>query len=698
MEKFEKVKNLGRGSQGSVILVRRKADGSKFVIKRIFVDDQSPEDREEVMNEIRVLAQLAHPNVVGYHGSFIEDGVLNVVMEYADNGSLFQYIQRSKQPLEEQDIIHIFTQLLMALDHLHDKKILHRDLKTKNIFITKKNQVKLGDFGLSKMLGTTSFAQSAVGTPYYLSPELCEGKRYNHKSDVWAIGCVLYELTTFKHAFDATNLPALVMAIVQGSYAPVPDTYSAHLKGAVEMMLQKDPDARPGLKELLELPLVAETADRLREETQEALQAAMQVQRPYFEAGSVETALTRGAQHKPNAKSILSEVEEEQQFERLIERMRAGMSIQDRVQARVPFFKCFVGSELVDYLVHTLGLEGREEATAAAQRWMDSGVFYHVTRTELFRDSTALFRFKEDEVGSILNMKSRWSGPVRQAVEVEQDFRQKLAVMFQRYTSEGQRLVDYEGLAHGEEFKDFTASSAELQKFDLMAISFNVKIAFFINLYNALAIHGFVVTGPPTNLYQRLYYYNHTNYSIGGMVYSLNDIEHGVLRGNQKPHTSYRRVFHRDDPRLQSAVVVWDPRIQFALCRGTRSCPPLQVYDPSRLDAMLDAATRDFCGRHVELTPTLGEDGSAGKTQVVLPAVFEWYQEDFGSHEGDMLHWVAGFLSAAKAKAMRAAVDGDNFVIKYLPFDWSLNTKHRPSPHMPVNASGGVRQPVMPPQ
>lgn len=80
--------------------------------------------------------------------------------------------------------------------------------------------------------------------------------------------------------------------------------------------------------------------------------------------------------------------------------------------------QCFVGSELVDYLVHTLGLEGREEATAAAQRWMDSGVFYHVTRTELFRDSTALFRFKEDEVGSILNMKSRWSGPVRQAVEV----------------------------------------------------------------------------------------------------------------------------------------------------------------------------------------------------------------------------------------------------------------------------------------
>jgi hypothetical protein len=113
------------------------------------------------------------------------------------------------------------------------------------------------------------------------------------------------------------------------------------------------------------------------------------------------------------------------------------------------------------------------------------------------------------------------------------------------------------------------------QRFDLMAMSFNVKIAFFINLYNALVIHGFVVLGPPTNLYQRLYFYNHTCLSITGMVYSLNDIEHGVLRGNQKPHTGYRRVFSPADPRLQSAVVVWDPRVQFALvCAHALACFP----------------------------------------------------------------------------------------------------------------------------
>ena len=122
---------------------------------------------------------MAHPNITGYYGSFIEDGVLNVVMEYADNGSLFQLIQKSRQPFSEEQLLSFFAQLLLALEHLHSKKILHRDLKTKNVFVTKKGQIKLGDFGLSKVLGSqTSFAHSAVGTPYYLSPELCEGNPY----------------------------------------------------------------------------------------------------------------------------------------------------------------------------------------------------------------------------------------------------------------------------------------------------------------------------------------------------------------------------------------------------------------------------------------------------------------------------------------------------------------------------------------
>jgi len=103
------------------------------------------------------------------------------------------------------------------------------------------------------------------------------------------------------------------------------------------------------------------------------------------------------------------------------------------LQGRVPYFKCFVGADLVQYLTHTLGLGSRGDAVAAGQRWMDAGVFYSVTRAEVFCDGHALYRYKEDEVGSILNMKTVWSGEVRCAPDVEADFRHKLGEIYARY-------------------------------------------------------------------------------------------------------------------------------------------------------------------------------------------------------------------------------------------------------------------------
>ncbi|KAK3261228.1 hypothetical protein CYMTET_29855, partial [Cymbomonas tetramitiformis] len=409
MEQFEKVKSLGRGAQGTVILVKRKADQSKFVIKKIYMEDQSPEDQEEVMNEIKVLAKLAHPNVVAYYGSFMEDGDLNVVMEYADGGTLFQHIQRAKQPLSEEEILSIFAQLVLAINHLHQKKILHRDLKTKNIFMTKKLQLKLGDFGLSKMLGSqTSFAQSAVGTPYYLSPELCEGKPYNHKSDVWAIGCVLYELTTFRHAFDATNLPALVMSIVQAQYTPVPTSYSDELRQTVQMCLMKNPEDRPDVQELMAVPIVKQYINQSEVEVSEEQEKVKAKSKPFFETGTVSTALKSAKESAvsrnssgvsttsggPSTDDIMAEVQEEAQFERLIQKMRGSLRIEDRIFHRVPYFKCFKGTDMVTWMLDNLGIRNRTEAINAAQTWMDAGVFYHVTRSELFTDSESLFRFK----------------------------------------------------------------------------------------------------------------------------------------------------------------------------------------------------------------------------------------------------------------------------------------------------------------
>lgn len=133
------------------------------------------------------------------------------------------------------------------------------DLKSANVFLCASDRVKIGDLGVARVLGTESyFARTCVGTPYYLSPELCEDKPYNDKSDVWALGCVLYELCTYRHPFDARNQGALILKIIQGRYPPVADTYSPALRALVDQLLQRDSRRRPTAVEILAEPAVLE--------------------------------------------------------------------------------------------------------------------------------------------------------------------------------------------------------------------------------------------------------------------------------------------------------------------------------------------------------------------------------------------------------------------------------------------------------
>lgn len=145
----------------------------------------------------------------------------------------------------------------MSLEYIHGRKVLHRDLKSQNIFLTGNNTVKLGDFGISKVLeNTNGAAMTVVGTPYYMSPEVCQNHPYTFKSDVWALGCVLYELCTLKHAFSADNLLGLVYKIVQDKYDPIPSIYSKDLQNLINLLLNKNATERPSVAQILQMPIV----------------------------------------------------------------------------------------------------------------------------------------------------------------------------------------------------------------------------------------------------------------------------------------------------------------------------------------------------------------------------------------------------------------------------------------------------------
>nr|KAG5709257.1 hypothetical protein BaRGS_018009 [Batillaria attramentaria] len=224
-----------------------------------------PKEREDSRKEVAVLAQLKHPNIVTYIESFEEAGTLYIVMNYCAGGDLYSRINSQRGALfQEEQILMWFVQICLAIKHIHDRKILHRDIKSQNIFLSSSGTVQLGDFGIAKVLNNTvELARTCIGTPYYLSPEIVENKPYNNKSDIWSLGCVLYELTTLKHAFEAGNMKNLVLKIIRGSYPPVPPQYSYDLRGLIAQLFKRAPRDRPSINNVLRKNFIMERVRRV---------------------------------------------------------------------------------------------------------------------------------------------------------------------------------------------------------------------------------------------------------------------------------------------------------------------------------------------------------------------------------------------------------------------------------------------------
>ncbi|XP_077450805.1 serine/threonine-protein kinase Nek1 isoform X6 [Stigmatopora argus] len=258
MDKYEKVMKIGEGSFGKAILVKDKKDGHQYVIKEVCISGMSEKARQESRKEVAVLANMSHPNIVQYKESFEERGFLYIVMDYCEGGDLFKKINSQKGMFfPEEQILDWFVQICLALKYIHDRKILHRDIKSQNIFLTKDGTVQLGDFGIARVLNSTvELARTCIGTPYYLSPEICENKPYNNKSDIWALGCVLYEMCTLKHAFEAGNMKNLVLKIIRGSYHPVAVHYSSELRSILGQLFKHNPRERPSVSSILDKPFL----------------------------------------------------------------------------------------------------------------------------------------------------------------------------------------------------------------------------------------------------------------------------------------------------------------------------------------------------------------------------------------------------------------------------------------------------------
>jgi NIMA (never in mitosis gene a)-related kinase len=223
-----------------------------------------------VVEEVKMLSRLRHPYLIAYHETFMEGGLLCIVTEYAEGGDLSAKIAKVwklGESFSEQQILRWFAQAALGIKYMHDKMIPHRNLKSRNLFLTASGGLHVGDYGISKVLERSlASACTNVKAVQYLSPEICQDGPESLKGDVWALGCVLFEMAALRLPFDEPNVAGLVLKIIRGPTPQFPKQYSGDLRKLCNALLLRDPEKRPSALEVLQWPLLQQEIRRMLNE------------------------------------------------------------------------------------------------------------------------------------------------------------------------------------------------------------------------------------------------------------------------------------------------------------------------------------------------------------------------------------------------------------------------------------------------
>ena len=257
--KYNEISLLIKDEIKQVYFAEKKENHQKVIIKQISLVKLDEKLKKMAKDEGIILSELEHPNIINWYEFNLDKDKETIIMEYGEGGDLSQKISEQKkknEPFTEKQIIDWFTQICEGVKYIHDKQIIHRDLKPNNIFLTKDNKIKIGDFGLAKTLAFQNQAKTNVGAPAYLSPEILNDQPYDYKSDIWNLGIILYELTQLKHPFinDDISVEKRVTFMKKGKFIEFNNTnYSDKLLNLIPNLLKVDLNERYNINQIIEV-------------------------------------------------------------------------------------------------------------------------------------------------------------------------------------------------------------------------------------------------------------------------------------------------------------------------------------------------------------------------------------------------------------------------------------------------------------
>ena len=385
--------------------------------------------------------------------------------------------------------------------------------------------------------------------------------------------------------------------------------------------------------------------------------------------------------------------------------------------------RTFSAERFIQWLLMKDICADRKAALDVGEMMVQEELMHSIDRTDAFASANidpvrfgvngyqkGVFRFQKDEVEvgvAGLNSEFIFRGEARDATTVANDLRKRILDLYGSFLNADGTRVDYEGMKESEKFEEYKTVAAELQRCDPRLLNRNDRMAFFINVYNALIVHATIVKGVPDNALKRLKFFDEAKYDIGGLQYSANDIEHGVLRSNRpspaaigvllgKPELS-RGPFKNGDARRECCITPMDPRIHFALVCGAKSCPPIRVFKGEEIDEQLEDATFAFIEGDVEVDyrcSFIVNRASGKSTDVEKPCIVdeiraskiiaEWYKTDFGKSNWERIQFITKYLKEDEAKEALTYVlsrahgktgSGEKTiaVLKAKPYDWTSN-------------------------